>query len=55
MDLILDFNTDPDNDGVWRRISAAQARTMKPRLNKRQGNRAAEVTDAELEGLMATP
>ena len=54
MDLVLDFNTDPDNNGSWKRVTAAQARAMKPKLNKR-GGRAAEVTDTELEGLMASP
>ena len=53
MDLILDFNTDPDNEGSLRRISAAQAKAMKPKLAEASSGRVAEVTDAELEGLVA--
>ena len=49
-DLVLDFNTDPDNNGAWRRVTSEQAAQMKPLLKR--GN-TAEVTQDELEGLLS--
>ena len=50
MDLVLDFNVNPEGGGTWRRISAVQAKAMRAR--KGGGGRTANVTDQELEGLL---
>ena len=47
MDLVLDFNTDPENN-PWRRITADQAKKMKQQL----GDRTREVSDDELKTLL---
>ena len=49
MDLILDFNIDPSGAGAWRRVSASQAKMMKPKLGK---SNASGLSDDELTGLM---
>ena len=49
MDLVLDFNVDPDGVEVWRRVSASQAKVMKPKISK---NKASGLTDDELTGMM---
>ena len=51
MDLVLDFNVDPDGDGAWRRVTAEQAKKMKAKIQAK-GGRAATITDDELDGLM---
>ena len=53
LDLVLDFNTDPDGSGVWRRVTAAQAKQMRGKIGRPAGG-AAHITDAELEGMMDT-
>ena len=52
MDLILDFNTDPDGDGVWRRVTAAQAKSMKSKVGGAGPSRTAALTDQELEDML---
>ena len=51
MDLILDFNTDPDANGPWRHVTAAQAKIMKSKMPS--GGRTEGVTDTELELMMS--
>ena len=34
MDLVLDFNVNPDGSGVWRRVSASQAKIMKSKISR---------------------
>ena len=52
MDLILDFNVDPSNGGLWKRITATQAKGMKSCLQNSAGG-AVNLTDGELEGMLA--
>ena len=51
MDLVLDFNVDPDGDGAWRQVTAEQAKKMRAKIQAK-GGRAAADTDDELDGLM---
>ena len=51
-DLVLDFNNDPDNNGVWRRVTADQAKKMKAKLPG-TGGRAKGITDQELDDLVS--
>ena len=55
MDLVLDFNVNPSGNGAWRRVSAAQAKTMKPKLSKGPSGRTSEVTNDELESMLGDP
>ena len=53
MDLVLDFNTDPAGSGVWKRVTATQAKGMKAKVQA--GNRGTmNVTDGELEGMLGS-
>ena len=53
MDLILDFNTKPDDPASpWRRVTADQAKQMKPKL--KNGGATTTVSNEELENLTAT-
>ena len=54
MDLVLDFNTDPDNGGDWKRITASQAKAMQSRIPKGAG-RTVTLTDGELENMITGP
>ena len=47
MELVLDFNTDPESN-PWRRITADHAKKMKQQL----GDRTREVSDDELKTLL---
>ena len=53
MDLVLDFNVDPEGSGAWRRITADQAKKMKSKINRTAGQ-AHEMTDQELDDMMET-
>ena len=48
LDLVLDFNVDPEGSGSWRRVSAAQAKLMKSKINK---SKASGLTNDELTDL----
>lgn len=50
MDLILDFNIDPDLSRTWRRITPQQASDMKKHLNT--NDQTLTMTDSELEDLL---
>ena len=52
IDLVLDFNTHPESGGVWRQVTATQARQMKSQLKSSDGQ-AKAITDGELSGLLA--
>ena len=47
MDLVLDFNTDPESN-PWKRITAEQAKKMKRQL----GDKTRDVSDEELKTLL---
>ena len=47
MDLVLDFNVDPEAGGTWKRVSASQAKAMKIRLGQ-GGSRTEGVSNDEL-------
>ena len=53
MDLVLDFNSDPEGSGSWRRVTAQQAKKMKGKLQAK-GGRALGVTDDELDQMCET-
>ena len=53
MDLVLDFNSDPEGSGAWRRVTAQQAKKMKGKLQAK-GGRAQGVTDDELDQMCET-
>ena len=55
LDLVLDFNVDPSGDGAWKRVSAAQAKAMKPKLSSGSSGRTSELTNDELEGMLGDP
>ena len=54
MDLVLDFNTHPDDGGNWKQVTSEQARQMKTRM-KASAGQAAAVTVGELTGLLEDP
>ena len=37
MDLVLDFNVDPDVPEGWKRVTAAQAKVMKQKITATNG------------------
>ena len=51
MNLVLDFNVDPDGGSAWKRVSAAQAKVMKSKLGSTQ-SRTQDLSDAELVSLL---
>ena len=54
MELVLDFNTDPDGTGGWRQVDAGQARQMKTKIRAAEG-RTTAVSDQELDTMLACP
>ena len=51
MDLVLDFNPDPENRDGWRTVTAAQALEMKKKIKTTSG-KSVTITDDELSGMM---
>ena len=49
MELVLDFNTDPEGGGSWRQVGTTLAKQMKTKLQIRK---AAAVSDQELDALL---
>ena len=37
MDLVLDFNVDPEGSGEWKRVTAVQAKQMKQKISSASG------------------
>ena len=52
MDLVLDFNIDPEGNGTWKRVTADQAKKMKKKVQS-GGGRAEALTDNELDDMMS--
>ena len=48
MNLALDFNTDPEGNGVWRRLTPDQAINLKKKMGPSQGQTAAITSDEVL-------
>ena len=53
MDLVLDFNSDPEGGGYWRRVTADQAKKMKAKMPG-AGGKAKGLSDQELDDLIQT-
>ena len=51
MNLVLDFNPDPENGGKWKRVTVAQSREMKQHLGITGGTES--VSNKELEDLLS--
>ena len=51
MDLVLDFNVDPEGSGVWKWVSATQAKQMKQKINSAAGQ-SSLLSNDELGSLM---
>ena len=49
MELVLDFNTDPEGGGSWRQVGTTLAKQMKTKL---QIGKASAVSDHELDALL---
>ena len=49
MNLIMDFNKNPDGGGVWKRVTASQARKMQVHLGA--GGKAG-ISDEDLEDMV---
>ena len=50
-DLIMEFNTDPDGNGKWRRVTPAKAKAKKDLLVS--SGRATDVTDDDLDSMLS--
>ena len=51
LDLVLDFNTDPDGGATWRKVTTKQVKILKQQMKLASGQ-AEAMSDQELSGML---